>query len=176
MATPEACFQATTADQCHHQLQLFLPARSLYWTISFRGSFESICKDDLSVNIRHLLATLGPLNLFALTSGKSQPKPPRSNSVNIGTISNSFTNLPIPQRGGQLPTPIPDTKRTQQLARYLALVLVDIPARNHATHDNRRPTCPTRGTLETNGILSLCPGVLASSPPDGRSIGCTWHI
>ncbi|KAJ5970908.1 uncharacterized protein N7479_000826 [Penicillium vulpinum] len=58
MATPEACFQATTADQCHHQLQLFLPARSLYWTISFRGSFESLCKDDLSVNIRHLLATL----------------------------------------------------------------------------------------------------------------------
>ncbi|OQE18909.1 hypothetical protein PENFLA_c020G01697 [Penicillium flavigenum] len=68
MATPEACFQATTADQCHHQLQLFLPARSLYWTISFRGSFESICKDDLSVNICDLLATLGPLNLFALTS------------------------------------------------------------------------------------------------------------
>ncbi|KAJ5192745.1 hypothetical protein N7449_008887 [Penicillium cf. viridicatum] len=68
MATPEACFQATTADQCHHQLQLFLPARSLYWTTSFRGSFESLCKDDLSVNTRHLLATLGPLNLFALTS------------------------------------------------------------------------------------------------------------
>ncbi|KAJ5520380.1 hypothetical protein N7463_000833 [Penicillium fimorum] len=68
MATPEACFQATTADQCHHQLQLFLPARSLYWTISFRGSFESLCKDDLPLNIRHLLATLGPLNLFALTS------------------------------------------------------------------------------------------------------------
>ncbi|KOS47469.1 hypothetical protein ACN38_g1623 [Penicillium nordicum] len=68
MATPEACFQATTADQCHHQLQLFLPARSLYWTTSFRGSFESLCKDDLSANIRHLLATLGPLNLFTLTS------------------------------------------------------------------------------------------------------------
>ncbi|KAK4869941.1 hypothetical protein LT330_005665 [Penicillium expansum] len=68
MATPETCFQAATADQCHHQIQLFLPARSLYWTTSFRGSFESLCKDDLSVNIRHLLATLGPLNLFALTS------------------------------------------------------------------------------------------------------------
>ncbi|KAJ5210522.1 hypothetical protein N7491_010329 [Penicillium cf. griseofulvum] len=68
MATPEACFQATTADQCHHQLQVFLPARGLYWTTSFRGSFEALCKDDLSVNIRHLLATLGPLNLFALTS------------------------------------------------------------------------------------------------------------
>ncbi|KAJ5154309.1 uncharacterized protein N7500_009748 [Penicillium coprophilum] len=68
MVTPEACFQATTADQCHHQLQLFLPSRSLYWTVSFRGSFESLCKDDLSANIRHLLATLGPLNLFALTS------------------------------------------------------------------------------------------------------------
>lgn len=136
MATPEACFQATTADQCHHQLQLFLPARSLYWTISFRGSFESICKDDLSVNIRHLLATLGPLNLFALTSGKLACKPLQSNLVNTVTVSNSFTNLPIPQRGWQLPTPSPDTKCAQQLARYLALVLVDIPPRNHATHDN----------------------------------------
>lgn len=83
MATPEACFQATTADQCHHQLQLFLPARSLYWTISLRGSFESICKDDLSVNIRHLLATLGPLNLFALTSGKSQHKSPHGPTLLI---------------------------------------------------------------------------------------------
>lgn len=82
MATPEACFQATTADQCHHQLQLFLPARSLYWTTSFRGSFESLCKDDLSANIRHLLATLGPLNLFTLTSGKLQFKPPWFNLVN----------------------------------------------------------------------------------------------
>jgi hypothetical protein len=70
MATPESCFQATTADECHQQIQLFLPARSIYWTISFRGSFESICKDELSHTIRQLLASLGPSNLFALTSGK----------------------------------------------------------------------------------------------------------
>lgn len=69
MATPEACFQALTADQCHHQIQLSLPARSPYWSISFRGAFESLCKDDPSANIHRLLATLCPLNLFALTSG-----------------------------------------------------------------------------------------------------------
>jgi hypothetical protein len=176
MATPEACFQATTADQCHHQLQLFLPARSLYWTTSFRASFESLCKDDLSVNIRHLLATLGPLNIFALTSGKLQSKPPWSNLVNTVTISNSFTNLPIPQRGRQLPTPSPDTECTQQLARHLAVVLVDVPSRNHPTCDNRRPSHSTRGALETNGIFPLRPRVLAPSPPDDRSIGSTWHI
>ncbi|KAJ5124440.1 uncharacterized protein N7515_008265 [Penicillium bovifimosum] len=68
MATPESCFQATTADECHQQIQLFLPARSIYWTISFRGSFEAICKDELPVTIRQLLASLGPSNLFALTS------------------------------------------------------------------------------------------------------------
>ncbi|KAJ5357836.1 hypothetical protein N7541_004994 [Penicillium brevicompactum] len=68
MATPEACFQALTADQCHHQIQLSLPARSPYWSISFRGAFESLCKDDPSANIHRLLATLCPLNLFALTS------------------------------------------------------------------------------------------------------------
>ncbi|CAG8254738.1 unnamed protein product [Penicillium olsonii] len=69
MTTPEACFQARTADQCHEQIQLFLPNTSLYWSISFRGAFESLCKDDPSTDIHHLLATLCPLNLFALTSG-----------------------------------------------------------------------------------------------------------
>ncbi|CAG7962578.1 unnamed protein product [Penicillium salamii] len=68
MATPEACFQATTADQCHEQIQTSLPARSLYWSISFRGAFESLCKDDPSTDIHGLVATLCPLNLFALTS------------------------------------------------------------------------------------------------------------
>jgi hypothetical protein len=70
MAVPETCFQAETADQCYEQIQLFLPKNSLYWEVSFRCAFESLCKDNLTMNLRHVLASLGPLNLFALTSGE----------------------------------------------------------------------------------------------------------
>lgn len=70
MAMPETCFQATTADQCHQQIQFSLPAQSLYWKISFRGAFESLCKDDLSLEVRHIVSSLGPLVLFALASGE----------------------------------------------------------------------------------------------------------
>ncbi|KAJ5766634.1 uncharacterized protein N7511_004250 [Penicillium nucicola] len=68
MAMPETCFQATTADQCHQQIQFALPAQSLYWKFSFRGAFESLCKNDLVLEVRHMVSSLGPLVLFALAS------------------------------------------------------------------------------------------------------------
>ncbi|OQD83345.1 hypothetical protein PENANT_c017G03679 [Penicillium antarcticum] len=68
MAMPETCFQATTADQCHQQIQYSLPVQSLYWKFSFRGAFESLCRDDLSLEVRHMVSSLGPLVLFALAS------------------------------------------------------------------------------------------------------------
>jgi hypothetical protein len=71
MASPEACFQAASADECHSQIQLHLPAGSCYWGISFRGAFESLSKDSLSSAMCQALADLGHLNLFALTSGMS---------------------------------------------------------------------------------------------------------
>lgn len=74
MAMPEACFQAMTADQCHQQILMFLPTTSLYWKISFRCVFAYLCKDDLPADVQQFLASLGPLNLFALTSGESYPK------------------------------------------------------------------------------------------------------
>jgi hypothetical protein len=70
MAVPEACFQAATADQCYEQIQLFVPDTSLYWKLSFRCAFESLCKENITMNLRHVLAALGPLNLFVLTSGE----------------------------------------------------------------------------------------------------------
>lgn len=71
MASPEACFQAPTADQCHNQILIHLPAGSCYWDISFRGAFESLSKNSLSPDTCQALADLGYLNLFALTSGTS---------------------------------------------------------------------------------------------------------
>lgn len=70
MATPEACFQAPSADECHQQIQLHLPVDSPYWSLSFRGAFEFLSKDTLSPGMCQAIADLGPLNLFALTSGK----------------------------------------------------------------------------------------------------------
>jgi hypothetical protein len=69
MASPEACFQASTADECHNQIQLHIPAESLYWSISFRGAFETLSKPNLSSVMSQALADLGHLDLFALTSG-----------------------------------------------------------------------------------------------------------
>lgn len=70
MATPEACFQAETADLCHQKIQLHLPAGSSYWGLSFRHAFEALSQPELSPIMRHSIASLGPLNLFAMASGK----------------------------------------------------------------------------------------------------------
>lgn len=71
LAMPEACFQAPTAEQCYEQILLFLPENSPYWKLSFRGAVESLCKNNFSTHSCQSLAALGPLNLFALTSGES---------------------------------------------------------------------------------------------------------
>lgn len=107
MATPEACFQATTADQCHQQLQLFLPPRNLYWNISFRGSFESLCNDDLDLNTRQFLATLGPLNLFTLASGKPLNLPVSSSKfLQLKAIHSQIFQFRSAVGGFQLRAPI----------------------------------------------------------------------
>lgn len=70
MATPETCFQALSADECHQQIQIHLPINSAYWSLSFRGAFEALSKDSMSPIMCQAIADLGPLNLFALTSGE----------------------------------------------------------------------------------------------------------
>lgn len=70
LATPESCFQALTADECHQGIQTHLPCGHAYWSLSFRGAFEALAKDTFSASMRQIIAASGPLNLFALTSGK----------------------------------------------------------------------------------------------------------
>lgn len=74
LATPESCFQALTADECHREIQTHLPRENAYWSLSFRGAFEALAKDTFSPSMRQIIAASGPLNLFALTSGKSLVK------------------------------------------------------------------------------------------------------
>jgi hypothetical protein len=82
LATPESCFQAMTADDCHREIQTYLPSGNAYWNLSFRGAFEALAKDTFSPSIRQIIAASGPLNLFALASGmfldknKSSISPP----------------------------------------------------------------------------------------------------
>lgn len=71
LATPESCFQAVSADECHREIQTHLPSGHAYWRLSFRGAFEALAKDTFSPSMRQIIAASGPLNLFALTSGKS---------------------------------------------------------------------------------------------------------
>jgi hypothetical protein len=69
MAMPDACFQATTADQCYQQIQLWVGCGYSYTPVSFRSAFEKLCKDQIGANLRLALSALGPLNLFAMASG-----------------------------------------------------------------------------------------------------------
>lgn len=68
MATPDACFQAPTADNCYDQIKRLLPVESHYWKISFCNAFKSLFQENLTAGLHYDLAALGPLNLFALTS------------------------------------------------------------------------------------------------------------
>jgi hypothetical protein len=72
-ALPEACFQAMNANECYEKIHLFLPPESLYWKVSLCSAFQTLCRESLEVTVRDGLAALGPLNLFALTSGMSPP-------------------------------------------------------------------------------------------------------
>lgn len=71
MAVPEACFQAMSTEQCYQQILIHLPSESSFWNLSFRRSFEHLSKETIPAPITHAIASLGPLNLFCLTSGKS---------------------------------------------------------------------------------------------------------
>lgn len=69
VATPEACFQALTADECYDEIQRWIPSTSLYWKVTFFTLFEKLCLDDLTDHVRQFVAALGPLNLFTIISG-----------------------------------------------------------------------------------------------------------
>lgn len=130
MATPEACFQAISADDCHQQIQMHLPVESIYWSLSFRGAFETLSKDSPSPIMCQAIADLGPLNLFALTSGNSFPSYFADIMANVlCSASHPFPNISVPQLGQHFTKPQTNPQHPPQLARCLAIVCLDLRCR-----------------------------------------------
>ncbi|EAQ93835.1 hypothetical protein CHGG_02070 [Chaetomium globosum CBS 148.51] len=68
MASPEACFQAETADDCIGQIYRWMPSTSPFCTLLLRDAIENLCIDVMSPEVQQQYSQLGPLNLFAMVS------------------------------------------------------------------------------------------------------------
>ncbi|KAK4117941.1 hypothetical protein N657DRAFT_685618 [Parathielavia appendiculata] len=68
MASPEACFQAVTAEECIGQIHRWMPPTSPFCTLLLREAIENICLDTMTPESQWQFAQLGPLNLFAMVS------------------------------------------------------------------------------------------------------------
>ena len=77
MASPDACFQAATAEECINQIHRWMPPTSLFPSLLLREAIENLCLDTLTPESIQQFSQLGPLNLFAMVSGE-RPEMPRS--------------------------------------------------------------------------------------------------
>jgi hypothetical protein len=68
MASPEACFQAATAEECIDQIYRWMPLTSPFCTLLLRDAIENLCLDNLTQEVQQQYSQLGPLNLFAMVS------------------------------------------------------------------------------------------------------------
>jgi hypothetical protein len=75
MASPDACFQAATADECIDQIHRWMPPTSLFPNLLLREAIENLCLDTLTPESIQQYSQLGPLNLFAMVSGEGVPLP-----------------------------------------------------------------------------------------------------
>lgn len=65
VACPEACFQSKTSEDCFKELQ----NNSLPPKPGFSLTVQMLYRDWVDPDLSVVLADLGPLNLFAMTSG-----------------------------------------------------------------------------------------------------------
>jgi hypothetical protein len=68
MASPEACFQAATAEECIDQVSCWMPSASPFCTFLLRDAIENLCLDTMTPESQQEFSHLGPLNLFAMVS------------------------------------------------------------------------------------------------------------
>ncbi|KAL2167284.1 hypothetical protein VTG60DRAFT_1443 [Thermothelomyces hinnuleus] len=68
MATPEACFQAATAEECIDQIHRWMPPGSPFCSLLLREAIENLCLDTMTLAAQEQLSRLGPVNLFAMVS------------------------------------------------------------------------------------------------------------
>jgi hypothetical protein len=70
MVSPEACFQAATAEECIDQIHHWMPPSSPFCSLLLREAIENLCLDTLTPESQRQFSDLGPTNLFAMVSGK----------------------------------------------------------------------------------------------------------
>ena len=68
MASPEACFQAGTADECIAEIHRWMSPSSPFCNFLLRQALENII-GTMDQKTQDKLAQLGPLNLFVIVSG-----------------------------------------------------------------------------------------------------------
>ncbi|KAL1837773.1 hypothetical protein VTJ49DRAFT_3409 [Mycothermus thermophilus] len=68
MATPEACFQAPTADECIELIYQWMPPGSPFCSLLLREAIETVCLDTMTPGKQGQFSQLGPVNLFAIVS------------------------------------------------------------------------------------------------------------
>ncbi|KAL2192657.1 hypothetical protein P885DRAFT_47133 [Corynascus similis CBS 632.67] len=68
VATPEACFQAASAEECIDQIHRWMPPASLFCSLLLREAIENLCLDNMTPASQEQFAQLGPVNLFAMVS------------------------------------------------------------------------------------------------------------
>ena len=163
VAAPEACFQAETADKCFRQIQQWMPARSQFWKISFRSAFENLCQANLSTDMRYVLAALGPLNLFAMSSGELRNLYSRKNIQlsNSTTTSDSFLDISVSKLFWWRSATTTHSPCAEQLARHLVYIYCHFSRVTFASYSGRQRLPAARAHVEKKWVLSLLSGLLA---------------
>lgn len=71
LASPEACFQAATAEECLDEIHRWMPPSSPFGDVLLREVIERVCIEHLEPSVQQNLSQLGPVNLFVVISGQS---------------------------------------------------------------------------------------------------------
>lgn len=98
MATPEACFQATSADECINLIYQWMPPSSPFCNLLLREAIETVCLETMTPETQGLYSQLGPLNLFAIVSGEYRCRKHSSAKVIVDRpTSYPLHDLPAPE-------------------------------------------------------------------------------
>ncbi|GAB1309874.1 Zinc finger protein klf1 [Madurella fahalii] len=68
MATPEACFEAGTAEECIEQIHRWMPPSSPFCSLFLREALEHLFIEAMTPDSQQNFSLLGPVNLFAMVS------------------------------------------------------------------------------------------------------------
>lgn len=82
VARPDGCFQAATAEECLQELRIWSGHSPVLSTLTFHEAVEMVCRGGMTEETQRALANLGPLNLFAVISGKDALDALRSSLAN----------------------------------------------------------------------------------------------